>query len=459
MTYQNQTVGYDTLDRQAYVSGQDNVVLTTEYDAVGNKVHQHASYAATLGGIQLGLTKDMWYAYDSMNRQTLVDGAVDGNVANLGNLTAGQGHILGYDLNGNRISDTHWGAQIVLQYETLDEAGTALAAPVFASAVVTQGIATQWYTYDSMNRLSGVADQRFVQLQTGWDESGATTGKGGNGGTGGTGGTTATTESGTPIYAPASGQDRSQAILVESRLYDGASRMVASNSMVASSLGVSTTAPTADSQALYAAYLLGLTQSGTSAPGLVSTTIDYDAAGRVISNIEINQLNIGKNVLNYYQQFAPTSTPSPFDAPVSGASGYDAAGNLLASRTVTASGGAFIIESTVVSLTKMEGYKESGQTSVSINASAGTFTNGVTQESYDANGFLRGVGYIDPGNPIEDYQNRTFVNDAQGHVLMRSNLAVAGQERQLVVNGEVQGLYGMVPRALTRRPICGPCAR
>jgi hypothetical protein len=349
----------------------------------------------------------MWYAYDSMNRQTLVDGAADANAANLANLTTNQGHILSYDLNSNRISDTHWGAQIVLQYEALDEAGTALAAPVFASAVVTQGIATQWYTYDSMNRPSGVADQRFVQLQTGWDESGATTG---TGGTGGTGETTAT-------------------------------------------------APTTESQALYAAYLLGLTQSGSSAPGLASTTIDYDAAGRVISNIEINQLDIGKNVLTYYQQFAPTSTPSPFDAPVSGASGYDAAGNLLASRTVTASGGAFIIESTVVGLTKMEGYKESGQTSVSINASSGSFTSGITQESYDANGFLTGVGYIDPGNPIEAYQNRTFVNDAQGHVLMRSNLAVAGQERQLVVNGEVQGLYGMVPRALTRRPICGLCAR
>ena len=78
----------------------------------------------------------------------------------------------------------------------------------------------------------------------------------------------------------------------------------------------------------------GLTRSASSAPGLVSTTIDYDAAVRMISNIEIKQLDIGENVLTYYQQFA-TTTLSPFDTSVAGASDYDAAGNLLASRTGT----------------------------------------------------------------------------------------------------------------------------
>ncbi|WP_255509262.1 hypothetical protein [Acidovorax sp. ACV01] len=45
-------------------------------------------------------TQTQWFAYDSMNRQILVDGAVNGNAQDQANLTADQGHILTYDLNG-----------------------------------------------------------------------------------------------------------------------------------------------------------------------------------------------------------------------------------------------------------------------------------------------------------------------------------------------------------------------
>jgi len=74
-------------------------------------------------------TQDQWYAYDSMNRQVLVDGAASSDVNNVGgNLTSDQGHILTYDLTGNRTSDTHIGrvvTEITREYVT-DEAGQGL---------------------------------------------------------------------------------------------------------------------------------------------------------------------------------------------------------------------------------------------------------------------------------------------------------------------------------------------
>lgn len=38
-----------------------------------------------------------------MNQQILADGAVDGDVYDLANITPDQGHILSYDLNGTPI--------------------------------------------------------------------------------------------------------------------------------------------------------------------------------------------------------------------------------------------------------------------------------------------------------------------------------------------------------------------
>ena len=47
---------------------------------------------------------DLWFAYDAMNRQVLADGAVDSNAANAAHLTASQGHVLGYNADGNRMT-------------------------------------------------------------------------------------------------------------------------------------------------------------------------------------------------------------------------------------------------------------------------------------------------------------------------------------------------------------------
>lgn len=92
----------------------------------------------------------------------------------------------------------------------------------------------------------------------------------------------------------------------------------------------------------------------------------------------------------------------------------------------------------------MEGYKESGQTSFAVNSGGGVPSFGLTQESYDVNGFLTSVSDTEPTNPVAAFNNRTFINDAFGNVLVRNNLATGGQERLLVANGQVIADYGMV---------------
>jgi len=160
ITYQDQTLGYDALGRLRVVQDElEGVFVNTTYDAVGNKLHQHTDYTTLnperildYGDIVVGVdesgveihewgvvgshvlnhqvahSQDLWFAYDAMNRQVLADGAVDSNVNNAANLIDTQGHVLGYDADGNRISDSFIGTQ-VLPEDALDESATSWASP------------------------------------------------------------------------------------------------------------------------------------------------------------------------------------------------------------------------------------------------------------------------------------------------------------------------------------------
>lgn len=89
-------------DRQGGQRGTDNspVGVSFRYDAVGN-VRQTNFY----NGTSEASTTTRHYAYDQMNRQTLVDGA--SNTDTDADLVAG-GHRVSYDKNGNRVSDRSW---------------------------------------------------------------------------------------------------------------------------------------------------------------------------------------------------------------------------------------------------------------------------------------------------------------------------------------------------------------
>ncbi|MGD7134360.1 hypothetical protein ACQCSP_22620, partial [Ralstonia pseudosolanacearum] len=181
VTYQNQLVAYDTLGRLAHVEGMDGVNLDITYDKVGNKLRQTTTYntesqrtVADYGQVlqtdesgnpvlddagnpvymteqigshtvydATGHTQDQWFAYDAMNRQILVDGAVNGNAGDLSNLTTGQGHILSYDKNGNRVADESWGTAVVPEYsENTDASGAPVGDPYLAGYTTRTGVIT-----------------------------------------------------------------------------------------------------------------------------------------------------------------------------------------------------------------------------------------------------------------------------------------------------------------------------
>ena len=105
-----------------------------------------------------GETQDLWYAYDDMNRQVMVEGAANGNAADTNNLTTAQGHLVTYDKNGNRTSDTFQGSQLVAQV---------------GADGATRRI-TVHYRYDAAGRLSETAIGAIDAQGNALDESHAT---------------------------------------------------------------------------------------------------------------------------------------------------------------------------------------------------------------------------------------------------------------------------------------------
>ncbi|MDV6321092.1 hypothetical protein, partial [Chromohalobacter sp. HP20-39] len=85
-----------------YTTTSDYEYVVTGYNEAGAPVY---TYMQVQHSVPHTTTQNLWYAYDSMNRQTLVDGAVNNNATDIANVVSGQGHILAYDKNGNRISD------------------------------------------------------------------------------------------------------------------------------------------------------------------------------------------------------------------------------------------------------------------------------------------------------------------------------------------------------------------
>ncbi|MFS2027882.1 hypothetical protein [Massilia sp. CT11-137] len=163
--YQDSLLAYDAHGRLARIDAlEGQVSALLEYDDNGNLLHRHVTQQAhgagtvlqqvTIDGVSrvvtrnlaslAGETQDLWYAYDEMNRQVMVEGAANGNTADTNNLTTAQGHLVTYDKNGNRTSDTYQGSQLVAQ----------VGADGATRYVVHAGRITVYYRYDAAGRLS-----------------------------------------------------------------------------------------------------------------------------------------------------------------------------------------------------------------------------------------------------------------------------------------------------------------
>jgi YD repeat-containing protein len=202
--YQDNHMAYDALGRLRWVN-DTHAFVNIDYDRMGNRTHiqTHVINGDTAND------SNRYFQYDGMNRQTVVD-AVDA----AGNLGA-QGHRITYDGSGNRTSDSYYGnrvnaVQVFDHYNTvstgtpvwvvdesgnpvLDESGNPTPArdesgniiyqtqqvPVYRTEYSAgQGLTTEAYAYDGLNRLTGVVrdgvqlDYRFYDganrnMQTG----------------------------------------------------------------------------------------------------------------------------------------------------------------------------------------------------------------------------------------------------------------------------------------------------
>jgi YD repeat-containing protein len=152
---QDNYIGYDALGRMRYVfDGQAH--LTLDYDLNGNRTVVKSSVRVLKQDSQSEdelRTSDRYFTYDAMNRQELVDG-VEGFVA------GAQSHVVKYDLNGNRISDTYIGNRVKIvefQQPHFNGEGDQLFTTTQYTYDVQKGVEiTEHYRYDALNRLQSV---------------------------------------------------------------------------------------------------------------------------------------------------------------------------------------------------------------------------------------------------------------------------------------------------------------
>ena len=402
---------------------------TYRYDAAGNRVHERTQQGSLL-------LQDNYLAYDELGR--------------LRDVWDGRMHVgLQYDLNGNRTAIEQ---QLVVQ--GLNGVGAGMSPGATGFVQPTAQPLRREFGYDAMNRQTRVDefDERLgiVRHDLEYDGNGNRIKDKFRGNKviteGGQQVYLGKDENGTAVYTQEDvtyttvlgdveeeysydGMNRLTSTLrdrttqVDLRRYDRAGRVVAS--------GAPDNLPNKFTAALNKNVALD------EQVALHKYEYNYDARGRLRFQQVYNSEGIRNYAIDYVTQ-APTPAPSsspneepaqPPAQPVEMPVGYDAAGNVV---------GYYLHEGDEqfgqyhrFKTERFDRYVQREQHAQGTGAA-------VTTSAYDANGHL--VGVIDSGQPDN---NRTLYNDAQGRVLLvkqGDNLL-----RQLVVNGEVLGSYGVGP--------------
>ncbi|MFZ6760926.1 hypothetical protein ACO0K9_27285, partial [Undibacterium sp. Ji50W] len=146
-------LGYDkagNLSHESDVQQTQATGTTTRQVSISGSMHtvSHETVAST------SFVHNNNYAYDSMQRQILVEGANNNSAADANNVNSTQGHLLTYDKNGNVASDTSWGKELVAQIPLGTNGQPDTSRTTY---VVREGLITRYFSYDAANRVSSIA--------------------------------------------------------------------------------------------------------------------------------------------------------------------------------------------------------------------------------------------------------------------------------------------------------------
>lgn len=409
---QDITFDYDVAGQLVYTKMRINVSIypyteaTYGYDAAGNRTLERTTQGE---GGSLVTRQNQVIAYDQQNRITTVsDSRVHLTIDY--DLVGNRRHIYTRVIDGSGFDERHRHFRYdAMNRQTLIDAANVNAAAGSYAQLADTGHAV---TYDAAgNRVSDthfVKQRARVQSQSGsilgYDPLGrpiyTTIVYQGLG----AGMTTEryTYDSMNRLQTVALQSDPlSQSILVDYRTYDGASRVLA-------------TGPQGNLLKQGYASLktaLGGDQGGV-VDGLESRTNSYDANGRLLVQDVKDALGADKYKINY-------------------TGGYDAAGNLTR-YTLQKLGEGGYTNTYLYTYDRFESYLTK-----TVESNGGEFTPGTTTHYYDINGHL---AQLDDARMNEN--DRVFTRDIGGKPL---EVAQNGKvQRQLIVNGEVLGRYGMV---------------
>lgn len=389
VVYQDNHMAYDALGRLRWV-GDSRAFVNMEYDAVGNRtrIQTHVIDSAT------SYDENRYFQYDAMNRQIVVD-AADA----LGTLGS-KGHAIGYDLNGNRVSDSYQGSKVAVSLG---------AAPVIGYTatgyyVAATGESGPIYGYYNGSTYYGAPQQIYSQ-SVWWDES-----------TPHYSYTPISGYYGTPVYgAQPNIYTQSQGTTTEQYAYDANNNLstVRRDGTLLETRHYDAVGRVMQAQGnstLGQEYFDKLYGAGVSGTGAETRTNRYDANGRLAYAAVQKNTGAAKYNLDY-------------------SNSYDAAGNMLRYSLVNYEGSAYT-NTYNYNLLRRDSYLEG-----SIVGSSTVLQGGTTTNLYDANNNLVGVR-----DSTKGANNRDFITDVAGRILQATQNG--NVQRQLVVNGEVLGRYG-----------------
>ena len=440
VSYQNNHLNYDA-DGRLTSSNDGTVSVAYNYDAVGNRTHVATTLTLsgklTTDGVSVPASSDYWFTYDGMNRQTGADltGVVNAGTVALSLGT--NGHQLGYDADGNRVSDTFSSSRKVvitnpspiIGYDTYGDPIYGVPSGATTYGAIT-GQVTETYAYDALDRLRHSYRDGFLFDTELYDAAGRAVVEGPN---------PAATDVWTvkvlngwandvntvPVVAGAVVTSNKDTVDVDTRLnvYDAQGRLASVQVGSQPAVSVSNTS-----------YAVHRNSSGVQDRG-------YDAAG--------NLLGYETVAMTYIPRVEPTGAHEAYtvDQRVTTDETYglaigEYAESVMDSRNQASTAYDEFYGTTTTSnntLAVRSAYDADGHLSTVSVASQTTSAVVVTYDSGKAPTSTAGTPSDTTKLPTQ------YVYAADGQVLSRTATGAGSlQSRSLVINGELLGVYGVV---------------